>query len=206
MLTIIDYGVGNLASIKNMLKKIGFRDACISSNSDDLLAADKLILPGVGHFDYGMNSLKNSGLLDTLNQCVLEQKTPLLGICLGAQLLTKSSEEGDIPGLGYINAKTVSFDKSKMPDSYRIPHMSWGDVDAKPSCKLFYGMYPDPRFYFVHSYHLVCEEENDAVAHTDYGYRFVAGFEKDNVIGMQFHPEKSHKFGMKLLENYIKHY
>lgn len=206
MLTIIDYGVGNLASIKNMLKKIGFRDACISSNPEDLLAADKLILPGVGHFDYGMKSLNNSGLVDTLNTCVLERKTPLLGICLGAQLLTKSSEEGDIPGLGYINARTVSFDKTKMPDSYRIPHMSWSDVDAKSTCKLFEDMHPDPRFYFVHSYHLVCEDEKDAAVYTDYGYKFVAGFERDNVIGMQFHPEKSHKFGMKLLENYIKHY
>lgn len=206
MIVIIDYGAGNLISIKNMLKKIGYRNVIISSDISTINNAEKLILPGVGHFDYGMRQLKASGLVDVLDHVVLEDKKPLLGICLGAQLLTRGSEEGKEKGLGWIEADTVKFDSSLIDESFKIPHMGWSDVVASASCGLFEGMYKDPRFYFVHSYHIVCDDPSNAVVKANYGYEFVAGVENENILGMQFHPEKSHKYGMKLLSNFIKNY
>ncbi len=206
MLAIINYGIGNLLSIKNMLKKIGYRDVTISSDPHDINDADKLILPGVGHFDYGMKKLNQSGVVEILNQRVLKDKIPILGICLGAQLLTKGSEEGDIPGLGWINARTVKFDQSKMPKAYKIPHMAWADVQCMNGSKLFMDMPDDPRFYFVHSYHMQSDDESLKAVTAEYGYEFVAGIEQNNILGMQFHPEKSHKYGMQLLRNFIKNY
>lgn len=206
MLVIIDYGVGNLASIKNMLTKIGYRDVLISNDQSRIKKAEKLILPGVGHFDYGMRKLKSSGLIDTLNEVVLEDKKPILGICLGAQLLTRGSDEGIAKGLGWIEADTVKFDSSLIDSSLKIPHMGWCNVDASTNCGLFEDMYEDPRFYFVHSYHIVCEDPSNVAVKANYGHEFVAGVEKENILGMQFHPEKSHKYGMKLLSNFIKNY
>lgn len=206
MLAIIDYGVGNLSSIKNMLKKIGYREVAISNDKEKIRAADKLILPGVGHFDYGMRQLQASGLVDTLNQVVLEDKKPILGICLGAQLLTRGSEEGTEKGLGWIAADTVKFDPTKLNSNLKIPHMGWCEVEVTSNSKLFKEMYEEPRFYFVHTYHIVCDTPEDISVKANNGYEFVAGVEKGNVIGMQFHPEKSHKFGMKLLENFIEKY
>jgi imidazole glycerol-phosphate synthase subunit HisH len=206
MLTIIDYGVGNLNSIKNILKKIGYRDVTISRDPEKIAKSEKLILPGVGHFDYGMRQLHASGLVDTLNQVVLEMKTPILGICLGAQLLTRGSEEGTEKGLGWIEADTVRFDTSKLDGFLKIPHMGWRDVAVTNNSALFNKMHDEPRFYFVHTYHIVCDHEKDVAVTANYGYQFVAGMEKGNIIGMQFHPEKSHKYGMKLLENFVKNY
>ena len=206
MLGIIDYGVGNLASIKNMLRKAGHQDVQISSEAEELQKATKLILPGVGHFDYGMQQLKQSGLIDVLNQRVLEDKVPILGICLGAQLLTASSEEGEERGLGWIDAKTVRFDSSKLSSALRVPHMGWADVNPRKESKLFSGMHDEPRFYFVHSYHMVCAQDDDSLVEATHGYTFTAGVERDNVLGVQFHPEKSHKFGLKLLSNFMEAY
>ncbi|MEM7102342.1 MAG: imidazole glycerol phosphate synthase subunit HisH [Bacteroidota bacterium] len=206
MLVIIDYGVGNLRSIKNMLKKAGHLDVEISADPEVIRKADKLILPGVGHFDYGMRQLQASGLIEVLNQKVLEEKTPVLGICLGAQLLTKGSEEGVEPGLGWIDAQTIRFREEKMDSTLKIPNMGWCDVSIDKDSKLFTEMFDEPRFYFVHTYHIVCDEESDNLTSGLYGYKFTAGVEKDNVIGVQFHPEKSHKFGMKLLDNFVTLY
>ena len=205
MITIVDYGVGNLISIKNMLKKGGI-ESKISSEKEDVLNADKLILPGVGSFDYGMKQLRMAGLADILNERVLNKKVPILGLCLGVQLLTGSSEEGNEKGLGWIKGKTVAFDKSKLSSSEKIPHMGWAEVKDFQQSKLFTGMYEEPRFYFVHSFHLQLENEADKLASSRYGYDFTAGIEHDNILGVQFHPEKSHKFGMKLLENFAKYY
>lgn len=205
MLIIIDYGVGNLSSIKNMLKKIGV-DAEISGNVQDIQGAEKLILPGVGHFDYGMQHLHESGLLNALNEKVLQNKTPILGICLGVQLLTYCSEEGKEKGLGWIKGKTVAFDKTKLDVDHKIPHMGWTDIKCFEESKLFTSMYAEPRFYFVHSYHLQLENPSDELATANYGYDFTVGIEHENILGVQFHPEKSHKFGMKLLENFVKYY
>jgi glutamine amidotransferase len=205
MLFIVDYGVGNLASIKNMLKKIGV-DAEISGNEDDINTADRLILPGVGAFDTCVMKLQQSGLQEVLNKKVLRDKTPVLGICVGMQLLLSGSEEGILPGLGWVAGKNVKFSQEKMPPGTKIPHMGWTDVVPAKSSKLLQPLYDDPRYYFVHSYHAQLEKETDALLYADYGYRFVAAVEKDNILGVQFHPEKSHKFGMQLLENFVKNY
>lgn len=204
MLTIIDYQVGNLQSIRNMLRKVSGRDVCISESPDDIAAADKLILPGVGHFDYGMKQLKQSGLVDVLNKRVLDDKVPILGICLGAQLLTRGSEEGIRPGLGWIDAYTRRFRAEDMPAGYKVPHMGWGDIRIQqPTHPLFLDFLPNPRFYFVHSYHIVCEDKADELAECQYGYPFTAGVARGNIMGVQFHPEKSHKYGMTLLRNFV---
>lgn len=205
ILTIIDYGTGNLTSIKNMLKKIGV-DSIISNKAEDIINADKLILPGVGHFDYGMQQLHQSGLMDALNNKVLQKKTPVLGICLGVQLLTESSEEGKEKGLGWVKGNTVAFDKTKLNANHKIPHTGWTDIKGFEQSKLFTGMYDEPRFYFVHSYHLLLDNPADVLATANYGYDFTVGIEHENILGVQFHPEKSHKFGMKLLENFVKYY
>lgn len=201
MITIIDYNAGNIKSIQNMLKRIGVK-SCISSNSEEIEQAEKLILPGVGHFDYGMMNLKQSGLVDVLNKKVVDEKTPLLGICLGAQLLGNGSEEGNEKGLGWIDMDVVKFDKSKLSENLKIPHMSWNEINIKKNSKLLEGLNNDSRFYFVHSYHMKCNDEKNVLTNTIYGYEFTSAVEKENIFGVQFHPEKSHKFGMKLLENF----
>lgn len=205
MLTIVDYGVGNLASIKNILKKIGVQSE-ISSDETTIAAADKLILPGVGAFDTCAQKLEESGLLTTLHEKVLNQKIPVLGVCVGMQLLTEGSEEGILPGLGWIKGQVVKFKKTQLPEGFKIPHMGWTDVTVSKPSKLFENMYDDPRFYFVHSYHAQLTNNEDEVIRAKYGYPFTAGIEYENILGVQFHPEKSHKFGMKLLENFVKNY
>jgi glutamine amidotransferase len=205
MVTIVDYGVGNLASIKNMLKKAG-TDSLISSEESDILNAEKLILPGIGAFDTCAEKLNNSGLVGSLNKRILEDKTPILGICVGLQLLLNGSEEGKLPGLGWIRGKVVRFDKNKLNAAHKVPHMGWTETRlAKPS-RLFKGMYEEPRFYFVHSYYAEPADGRNVLAYAHYGYDFPAALEFENILGVQFHPEKSHKFGLKLMENFISGY
>ncbi len=204
MLTIIDYKTGNIGSIRNMLKKIG-EDSLITSNENDISKATKLILPGVGAFDTGMKNLKDLNLIDILNHKVLIDKVPVLGICLGMQLLSGKSEEGILPGLGWINAETIRF-KFINTSEYKIPHMGWNFISVKKESRLFDGMYPDPRFYFVHSYFFKANDPSDILTSTRYEIEFTSAIEKDNVLGVQFHPEKSHKFGMKLLKNFVDLY
>lgn len=204
MITIIDYGAGNLASIQNMLKKIGVSSKT-SSNPAEVGEATKIILPGVGHFDHGMRELRKRGLVEPLNERALSARVPVLGICLGAQMLGRGSEEGgQEPGLGWIAADVKRFDASRMDSRLKVPHMGWSDVEAVKPSGLFEGMHPEPRFYFVHAYHLVCDDEADVLVTAAYGYRFVAGVERGNIAGMQFHPEKSHKYGMRLLEAFAR--
>lgn len=206
MLTIIDYKAGNVRSIQNMLKKIGYK-SIISDKIEDIENADKLILPGVGAFDYGMEQLENSGLISILNKKVLQDKTPILGICLGVQLFTKGSDEGQKKGLAWFDAQTIKFDKTKLPSNYKIPHMGWNVISYNPDNKLFQNLHEvPPRFYFVHSFHLQVNNENDILATTNYGYEFAVGLEKENIVGVQFHPEKSHKFGMQVLRNFMENY
>jgi glutamine amidotransferase len=203
MIVIVDYNVGNVRSVKNMFSKIGIEEVLISNKQDDIRNADKIILPGVGAFDTGMNHLKSYGLIDVLNEKVLVDKIPILGICLGMQLLTKSSEEGKEKGLGWIDAKTIKFDL-KIKGKYKVPHMGWSDVKFIADHSIWNNNDFDgeSRFYFVHSYHIETSEEYKLVQ-CDYGYEFTAGIKKDNIIGVQFHPEKSHKFGMQLLSNFV---
>jgi glutamine amidotransferase len=205
MITIIDYGVGNLSSVRNMLRRLGAKSK-ICNKLSEIEHADKLILPGVGSFDYGMAQLKNSGLLDILNKRVLIDKVPILGICLGVQLMMEGSEEGNLPGLGWIKGKTIAFDKTRLNPNQKIPHMGWNHVKEYEESDLFKDMYDEPRFYFAHSYHLMTTRPEDVLLKTNYGCDFAAGIESGNIVGVQFHPEKSHKFGMKIFENFIKFY
>lgn len=205
MVTIVDYGVGNLASIQNMLKRIGV-EAVISSTENGLMDASKLILPGVGAFDTCAEKLKQSGLLNVLNKKVLSEKTPVLGICVGMQLLLEGSEEGQQLGLGWIRGKNIRFKQSQLPLGFKVPHMGWTDVTLAKESKLFQNMSDEPRFYFVHSYHPQLINIADALINAEYGYRFVAGIEHENIVGVQFHPEKSHTFGMRFLENFATYF
>ena len=202
MITIVNYGMGNLGSVQNMYKRIGVPSE-ISGDPAIIAKSTRLLLPGVGAFDAAMQKIADSGLLTVLNKKVLEDKVPTLGICLGMQLLTNSSEEGILQGLGWIPAKTVKFKFA--PDSkLKVPHMGWNYVFSKKDSPLTDNLPEEPRFYFVHSYFVQCDNEEDVLTTTPYGSDFHSIIQKDNVYGAQFHPEKSHKYGMKLLANFAK--
>jgi glutamine amidotransferase len=202
-IAVIDYGMGNLGAISNMLKKVG-AEAMVTADGELIKSASKLIIPGVGAFDNGMKNLEERGLIPILNQLVLEDKVPVLGICLGMQLLTRKSEEGVLPGLGWMNAECRHFDRSRLQGSLKIPHMGWNFVHMNKDNPVFSGMFKNPRFYFVHSYHSICVDPEDILTTTIHGYEFVSSFARDNIIGTQFHPEKSHKFGMRLFKNFLE--
>jgi glutamine amidotransferase len=201
MIVIIDYGIGNLASVLNMFRKIGISDVCISSDPETIEKATKLLLPGVGSFDAGMNNLEQSELIPLLNKKALHEKVPVLGICLGMQLLTQKSEEGVKSGLGWINGETVKF-KFNDKQNLKIPHMGWNYIQVNRENPLINNSQKN-RFYFVHSYYVQCIEQQ-SLATSSYGIDFTCMVNKDNIFGTQFHPEKSLRFGMKILENFSK--
>ena len=200
MIAIIDYGVGNSASIKNMLNRIGY-ESIITNKASDLESANKLILPGVGAFDAAMNKLEATGLVQVMSEQVQIYKKPLLGICLGMQLLCRGSEEGQKKGLGYIAGDVKRFE---LPEPFKVPHMGWNyvEVPAYSTNKLCAELLDKSRFYFVHSYYVQVDDPHLCILKCDYGGAFTAAFAHDNIYGCQFHPEKSHKYGMKLLENF----
>ena len=203
MLAIVDYGMGNLGSIHNMLARIGV-DSVITSDRAQIEAADKLILPGVGAFDRAMESLNRLDIVPLLNDKVLTRKTPILGICLGMQLLSNRSEEGTLPGLGWIDAETVRFPASINGTRLTVPHMGWNtisvtDTGASTILGSLGELDTEPRFYFVHSYHVRCRHDSDVAATSTHGVTFHAAVSRGNIVGTQFHPEKSHKYGMTLL-------
>lgn len=203
MIVIVDYGMGNLGSIVNMFKRIGTK-ATISSDPEVISQATKLILPGVGAFDAGMERLASLNLIDLLTRRAMEEKIPVLGLCLGMQLMMKRSDEGSRAGLGWFDGETVRFKFDSRQGDLKVPHMGWNQVaPCKDSPLLQLGM-PTPRFYFVHSYHIVLNHAEDAAGITNYGYDFASVIERDNILGTQFHPEKSHKFGMKLLKSFAE--
>jgi glutamine amidotransferase len=203
MIAIVDYGMGNLGSIVNMLKKVG-ADATLTSDPTMIEKADKLILPGVGAFDNGMRNLTERNLVSRLTTRVLQKKIPILGLCLGMQLFTRRSEEGQLPGLGWLDADTVRFRFDASQAHLKVPHMGWNTPHLCRPHALFAEMDAEPRFYFVHSYRVVCADPQDELAHANYGIDFVAMVAHDNILGAQFHPEKSHKFGMRLLKNFAE--
>jgi len=201
MIFIINYGLGNLSSVLNMIIKAGGQ-ATIVSDPDILTEADKFILPGVGAFDHGMSNLHKSGWINALNEAVLVRRVPILGICLGMQLMCKSSEEGNLPGLGWINAEVTRF-KFPVNSNLKIPHMGWNTVDICKTNPLISDKEGEQRFYFVHSYHAVCNNPLDVLATSYHGYEITSAFSNENIYGVQFHPEKSHRFGMALLKKFI---
>jgi len=200
VITVIDYGMGNIGSLQNMIKKAGGTSQA-TSDPRAIMQAEKLILPGVGHFDQAMERLVALQLISILNEAVLQKHIKTLCICLGAQLATKSSEEGTRPGFGWLDAHTVRF---RLGSEYRIPHMGWNDISPTKESRLFIGMPKNPRFYFVHTYHLELNQKEDILAETEYGYKFTAAFEHENIYGMQYHPEKSHKYGMCIMKNFVE--
>ena len=203
MITIIDFKMGNLGSIANMLKKIGYPSR-ISDKLNEIEDADKIILPGVGHFDKAMNNLNGLGFRDVLNRKALEEKVPILGICLGMQLLAEKSEEGKLPGLGWIRGKVKKFSFNFHNKHLKVPHMGWNIVYQQKINPLFKDMYPDPRFYFVHSYYMKCDHAGDVDATCDYGGPVTAAIRKKNIFATQFHPEKSQCHGLRILKNFLK--
>ncbi len=205
MITIVDYGLGNLGSIKNMIRKVG-GTASIGSTAQEIAQAKMLILPGVGAFDSGMKQLRESGLVDILNQRVLEDKVPVLGICLGAQLMTRSSDEGSEKGLGWLDAQTLKMDFSNIPGKWPLPNVGWRNVKAENEYRMLDGIEENPRFYFVHSYYLSADNESIVSMTSNYGFDFACGLCRGNIHCAQFHPEKSHEFGMQFFRNFLKVY
>ena len=201
MIVIVDYGMGNLGSVSNMVSKIGYK-SITSSDEKVISSATKLILPGVGSFDNGITKLKELNLFNILNYKVLEEKTPILGICLGMQLMTNSSEEGELEGFGWIDAETkkFNFDNSKR---IKVPHMGWNFLRIQQKNSLFDSISNESKFYFVHSYYVTCNNKNDVFATTNYEFEFTSMFKKDNIVATQFHPEKSHKHGKNLLKFFL---
>jgi len=186
-----------------MLKRLG-AESLITSKPDDLQRAEKIILPGVGSFDQGIKNLNDYKLKDALDKAILEKRTPILGICLGMQLMGRFSQEGALTGLGWIDAEAVRFDSAKLAAlKLKIPHMGWNFIKKTKDSALWKSLDDTARFYFLHSYHMVCREPQDPAAMTHHGYDFVSSVERGNIFGVQFHPEKSHKFGLALFKNFI---
>lgn len=202
MIAIIDYGLGNLGSIYNMLKKIGCEDVIYATTTEDVTRADKYILPGVGAFDTGMQMLNVSGMRNELDKQVLGNKKPILGICLGMQMLGRKSAEGTEEGLGYISFECKRFDVEAR--GLKVPHMGWDYVEIKKDIPIVRNPKEELRFYFVHSYYAKCEDDTDILMTCDYGLEFAAAVNKENIYGMQFHPEKSHGYGKWLLKNFVE--
>jgi glutamine amidotransferase len=201
MITIINYGVGNIKAFVNIYKRLGI-DVKIAQNATDLEGATKLILPGVGHFDYAMERFANSGMFETTNELVLVKKVPVVGICVGMQMLAKSSDEGHLPGLGWIDATVKKFDPTLLKQSTRLPHMGWNDVLPIKTNPLLRNLESQARFYFLHSYYFHCNQLEDSIAVADYGINFTCAVNHNQIYGVQFHPEKSHHFGIQLLKNF----
>jgi imidazole glycerol-phosphate synthase subunit HisH len=199
MIVVVDYGMGNLGSVLNMLRRIGVQ-AAVARDPEGVRAAEKILLPGVGSFDAAMSRIAAAGFREVLDHKAVAEKVPILGICLGMQLLTRGSEEGRLPGLGWIPADTIRFPARP---GVKVPHMGWNvAVPVSPS-SLTADLPEESRFYFVHSYYVKVDSEADSVMRTTHGVTFDSVIQRDNIFGAQFHPEKSHKFGMNLLKNFV---
>ena len=203
MIHIIDYGLGNIQAFLTMFKRLGV-EAVRASTSEELQGARKLILPGVGAFDHAMELLNQSGMRPALESLVLNEKVPVLGICVGMQMLASSSEEGKLPGLGWVRGRVRSFRSEPRSVDLPLPHMGWNDVNPQSGSPLFSGLEADARFYFLHTFFFQCDEPAHVAASATYGLNFSCAVSAGNVHGVQFHPEKSHQFGAKLLKNFAE--
>ena len=201
--SIVDYGVGNIGSIKNMLKRVGAESEVVRT-AESISSASRLILPGVGAFDNGIEQLERAGLRPALDEAVLERGVPVAGICLGMQLMTRGSDEGKLSGLGWVNAATRKIDIRK-DASIKLPHMGWTHVNVHKSHPVVENLDAESRFYFVHTFAVNCENDEDVLLTANYrGIEFVAAFQRGNIFGFQFHPEKSHRHGMGLLKSFVE--
>lgn len=203
MITIVNYGLGNIQAIVNIYKRLNI-PATIAASADELAEAEKIILPGVGAFDWAIRRLNESGMRDVLVELVVGKGKPVLGICVGMQMMAKSSEEGVLEGLAWIDAEVKRFDETAFSQKTRLPHMGWNDVIPKKTDRLFRGLEIGARFYFLHSYYFVPCRESDVLAITDYNGPFASGVRSGNIFGVQFHPEKSHQWGIQLLKNFAE--
>jgi len=203
MITLIDYGVGNIFAFQNVYKRLDIPTK-IAKTYEDLSDAKKLILPGVGSFDYAMGQLNASGMREKLDELVLEKKVPVIGICVGMQMMGNRSDEGKLEGLKWIDSEILKFDESLIEQRTKLPHMGWNDVSPVKNHPLFLGLDKEAIFYFLHSFYFKCNNSADSIAVSDYGLSFSSAVNKDNIYGIQFHPEKSHQYGEKLLHNFAK--
>lgn len=201
MITILDYGSGNINAIKNIYERLNIPFE-FATTKEQLQSADHILLPGVGAFDETISTLVANGYFEVLNKKVLVEKVPLLGICVGMQMLADSSEEGELKGLGWIHGKVKKFNKNLIPDKPKIPHLGWNSIEIMRGCPLFMDIDPEVGFYFVHSYYYECADEANVVCKTQYGDFFHSAINRENIYGVQFHPEKSHDNGIQLLRNF----
>jgi imidazole glycerol-phosphate synthase subunit HisH len=203
MIAIVDYGLGNVQAFANIYKRLGIA-AALAGSPADLDDADRIILPGVGAFDWAMGCLEQSGMRPALDRCVLKERKPVLGVCVGMQMMAHGSDEGTRPGLGWIAGRVRRFDVSRFSDPTHLPHMGWNDVNARADDGLFAGLESAARFYFLHSYYFAPEHAENVLAETDYNGRFASGVRSGGIHGVQFHPEKSHQWGIRLLKNFAE--
>jgi glutamine amidotransferase len=201
MIAIIDYGLGNIRAFANVYKNLNIQYK-VASNADDLKNVTKLILPGVGAFDYAMERVQKSGMQERIDELVLHRKIPVLGVCVGMQMMAISSEEGRLKGLGWIDGEVKKFETSTLVHGTLLPHMGWNNISPTKNDKLFQYLDSGSRFYFLHSYYFDCHHYDDVIALTDYGGLFTCAVSSGNIYGVQFHPEKSHKNGIQLLRNF----
>jgi glutamine amidotransferase len=201
MIAIVDYGLGNIAAFASVYNRANIK-VSIARTADDLKGASKLVLPGVGHFDHAMRRLQQSGMRDSLDKMVLGDKVPVIGICVGMQILARSSEEGELAGLGWIQADVRAFKSFDATKDMSVPHMGWNDVKPLSAGPLFDELQTGARFYFLHSYFMSCDRREDVLAISNYGVDFTCAVQSSNIYGVQFHPEKSHSFGNRLLRNF----
>lgn len=201
MITILDYGLGNIRAFANAYKRLNV-ETKIARSASDLDDASKFILPGVGSFDHAMMLLNDSGMRERLDEQVLSNKIPVMGICLGMQIMAKSSDEGKMSGLGWIDGNVILFDAETIPYATRLPHMGWNSINPHTDNKILKNLSSNSRFYFLHSYYFTCEKEENILTTTEYGISFSSAVCNENIYGIQFHPEKSHSSGIQLLKNF----
>jgi imidazole glycerol-phosphate synthase subunit HisH len=203
MITIVNYGLGNIQAFVNIYKRLNI-PVTIASSNEELIEADKIILPGVGAFDWAMNRLNNSGMRDALDEVVIKKKVPILGICVGMQMMASKSEEGVLPGLGWIDGEVKRFDEKSFKGKTHLPHMGWNDVIPQNGHGLFRNLDSGARFYFLHSYYFSPHNQNQLLSVTDYNGLYASSVYSENIFGVQFHPEKSHQWGIQLLQNFAE--
>jgi imidazole glycerol-phosphate synthase subunit HisH len=203
MIAIVDYGLGNIRAFLNIYRRLNI-DATAATTPEQLRNASKVILPGVGSYDHAMERLAQSGMREALDEMALRQRVPILGVCVGMQILGRESAEGALPGLGWIAGRVRRFESAASGEALPVPHMGWNDVRPAARHRLFEGLEEGARFYFLHSYYFECDRDEHTIAVAGYGMDFACAAGAANIVGVQFHPEKSHHYGARLLQNFAE--